>query len=180
MLSKKVFRTLLTGLIFSSFISYAANATINGGEVHFRGQIVAAPCSVTSGDITKTVDMGQVRTNNFPTKGTWYDPVAFQLHLEDCDTTVLKTVAVRFDGISDVNDPQVFQTGNGAGSSLGLGLGIFDYSGQLLIPNTQPKNFISLVDGETVLHYTAKYRSTLNYVISGDASTTVWFKMIYQ
>ncbi|WP_343647452.1 fimbrial protein [Enterobacter sp.] len=180
MLSKKTLSIFFTGIICNPLISFAANLTINGGEVNFRGQVVAAPCSVTTDDITKTVNMGQVRTNNFPTKGTWYDPVAFQLHLEDCDTTVLKTVAVRFDGISDANDPQVFQTGNGAGSSSGIGLGIFDYSGQLLIPNTQPKNFLPLVDGETVLHYTAKYRSTLNHVISGDASTTVWFKMIYQ
>lgn len=173
-------KALIFGLICTPVISQAANVTINGGEVKFRGQVVAAPCSVKADDINKTVEMGQVRTNNFPTKGTWYDPVAFQIHLEDCDTTVLNTVAVRFDGISDANDPQVFQSGEGAGAAQGIGLGIFDYTGRLLLPNTQPKNYFPLTDGETVLHFSAKYRSTLNHVQSGDASSTVWFKMIYQ
>ncbi|MCU6306347.1 fimbrial protein [Enterobacter quasiroggenkampii] len=177
---KKITAALLFSFIFAPCMSYATSATINGGEVKFRGQVVAAPCSVKADDINKTVEMGQVRTNNFPTKGTWYDPVAFQIHLEDCDTTVLTTVAVRFDGISDTNDPQVFQTGNGAGAAQGLGLGIFDYTGTLLVPNTRPKNFFPLSDGENVLHFTAKYRSTLSQVHSGDASGTVWFMMIYQ
>ena len=180
MLSKNKIKTALTGLIFTPLLGHSANVTINGGEVNFRGSVVAAPCSVKADDINKTVKMGQVRTNSFPTKGTWFDPVAFQIHLEDCDTTVLKNVAVRFDGISDANDPQVFQTGYGAAASQGMGLGIFDYTGRLLIPNTQPKNYFPLNDGETVLHFTAKYRSTLNHVISGDASATVWFKMLYQ
>ena len=35
-------------------------------------------------------------------------------------------------------------------------------------------------EGKTVLHFSAKYRSTLNYVQPGDASSTVQFKMIYQ
>lgn len=170
----------LIGLLLTSCFCHAENVTINGGEVKFHGLVVAAPCSVKADDINKTVEMGQVRTNNFPTKGAWYDPVAFQIHLEDCDTTVLTTVAVRFDGISDANDPQVFQTGYGAGAAQGIGLGIFDYTGRLLVPNTQPKNYFPLTDGETVLHFTAKYRSTLNHVQSGDASGTVWFKMIYQ
>jgi len=179
MLLKKLITIVVTVFIVSP-VSFAANVTINGGEVKFRGQAVAAPCSVTSDDLTKTVEMGQVRTNNFPTKGAWYDPVAFQIHLEDCDTTVLKTVAVRFDGISDANDPQVFHSGYGAGASQGVGLGIFDYTGQLIVPNTHPKNYFPLTEGDTVLHFSAKYRSTLNHVISGDASSTVWFKMIYQ
>ncbi|MFL4368458.1 fimbrial protein [Enterobacter asburiae] len=180
MLLNNIIKALFLGLIFSPGVGHAENVTINGGNIKFHGQVVAAPCSVKSDDINKMLEMGQVRTNNFPTKGTWYDPVAFQIHLEDCDTTVRSTVALRFDGISDANDPQVFEAGHGAGAAQGIGLGIFDYTGRLLVPNTQPKNFFPLIDGENVLHFTAKYRSTLEHVKSGDASGTVWFKMIYQ
>lgn len=174
-------RVLLIGALFIlPFTVSAEDGTTDGGTIAFKGMVVAAPCSVKADDITKTVKMGQVRSDNFPSKGAWNDPVAFQLHLEDCDTSVLTTVAVRFEGISDPNDPQVFQTGFGAGAARGIGLGIFDYTGRLLIPNTQPKNFIPLTEGQTVLHFSAKYRSTLNDVQSGDASSTVQFKMIYQ
>ena len=173
-------RVLLIGVLILPFVAFAKSGTTDGGSLAFKGLVVAAPCSVKADDITKTVEMGQVRSNSFPSKGTWDDAVAFQLHLEDCDISVLTTVAVRFEGISDPNDPQVFQTGYGVGAARGVGLGIFDYTGRLLIPNTQPKNFFPLTEGKTVLHFSAKYRSTLNYVQPGDASSTVQFKMIYQ
>lgn len=180
MLFNKYFKISLIGSLFMPMIAVASNVTINGGELSFHGSAVAAPCSVHTGDVDKTVDMGQVRTNNFASKGDWYNPVAFDIHLEDCSTQILDTVAVEFNGISDANDPQVFQSGSGAGASQGVGLGIFDYTGRQLIPNSQPKNFMPLIDGENVLHFTAKYRATLNHVKSGDASASIWFKMIYQ
>ena len=118
-------RVLLIGVLILPFVAFAKSGTTDGGSLAFKGLVVAAPCSVKADDITKTVEMGQVRSNSFPSKGTWDDAVAFQLHLEDCD-------------------------------------------------------FFPLTEGKTLLHFSAKYRSTLNYVQPGDASSTVQFKMIYQ
>lgn len=153
---------------------------IHGGDVHFYGQVVNAACSVTADTANQVVQMSQVRSSDFKTLGSWVDPVPFQIKLEDCNTNISNTVGVFFTGQSDGKDPQVFQTGSGASASKGVGLGIFDAKGNLLVPGTTPPWFAPLQEGNTTLSYMAKYRSTDRMVKAGDASTQVWFNVVYQ
>ncbi|WP_368749894.1 fimbrial protein [Klebsiella aerogenes] len=154
--------------------------TIYGGDVHFYGQVVSAACAVSADSVDQTVQMGQVRSNDFKDLGDWEDPVHFQIKLEDCDTNVSQTAGVLFTGQSDGKDPQVFKAGYGAGAAQGVGIGIFDESGNLLVPDTAPPWYAPLQDGENILHFMARYRSTSRRVQAGDAGTQVWFNVVYQ
>lgn len=154
--------------------------TVHGGDVSFNGGVVSAACSVRSDSQNQVVQMGQVRSNQFSELGAWADPTPFRIYLEDCDTNISQTAGVLFTGISDGKDPTVFKTGFGANASHGIGLGIFDAKGILVVPNSKPLWSIPLNDGETIINYTAKYRATDRKVTSGDASTQVWFSILYQ
>lgn len=163
--------------------AYAGNhhyVNIHGGDVHFFGQVVNAACSISVDSRNQTVQMGQVRSNQFASLGDWEDPQPFQIALEDCDTAVSQNVGVLFTGESDGKDPLVFRAGYGAGAAHGVGIGIFDGAGNLLVPDTRPPWFAPLQEGETVLSYTARYRATDRRVKAGSASAQVWFNVIYQ
>lgn len=180
----RVCTLFLSGMVMVlPLMSVAGNrhyVDIHGGDVHFYGQVVNAACSVTADTANQIVQMGQVRSSDFKNLGDWIDPVSFQIKLEDCNTNVSQTAGVIFNGQTDGKDPQVFQTGAGASASKGVGLGIFDADGNLLVPDTAPPWFAPLQEGNTTLSYMAKYRSTDRMVKAGDASTQVWFNVVYQ
>lgn len=152
---------------------------IHGGDVHFYGRVVSAACSVNADSRDQSVQMGQVRSNQFRALGDWEDPQPFHITLEDCSTAISQTVGVLFSGESDGKDPQVFRAGYGAGAAHGVGIGIFDAAGNLLAPDTAPPWFAPLQEGDTVLNFTARYRATDRIVQAGQASSQVWFNVIY-
>lgn len=180
MILKLCLSGVMTALSLGATAGSRNYVNIHGGDVHFYGQVVNAACSVTADTANQVVQMGQVRSSDFKNLGSWVDPVPFQIKLEDCNTNISKTVGVFFNGQSDSKDPQVFQTGSGASASKGVGLGIFDANGNLLVPGTAPPWFSALQEGNTTLSYMAKYRSTDRMVKAGDASTQVWFNVVYQ
>lgn len=171
-------------LLVISLLPFTSRAnrdvTIHGGDVHFRGQVVNAACAVSADSQNMTVQMGQVRSSMFNGPGDWSQGVDFQIYLEDCSTTVSQSAGVLFTGTSDGKDPQVFKAGYGASAAQGVGIGIFDATGELVLPNTRPPWLAPLQDGETILNYNAKYRATDRRILSGDASAEVWFSVIYQ
>lgn len=150
------------------------------GSVHFQGQVVNTACSVIAGSQEQVVHMGQVRSSQFTAAGDWVAPTAFQITLEDCDTSVSRHAGVLFGGESDAKDPQVFRAGYGAGAAQGIGVGIFDAAGHLLVPDTAPPWYAPLQNGENVLSFIAKYRATEQHVQAGTADAQVWFTVVYQ
>ena len=126
-------------LFFSVLLCVALPASaIDDGSVHFQGQVVNTGCSVSAESQDQIVRMGQIRNNEFAATGDWAAPTAFQITLEDCDTSVSQRAGVLFSGESDAKDPQIFRAGYGAGAAQGIGVGIFDATGHLLIPDTAP------------------------------------------
>ena len=159
----------LAGAFLFPALAQAGNhhvVTVKGGDVEFQGAVVNAACAVDAGSEDLTVEMGQVRSNEFHGLGSWTDPQAFTITLKDCDTTVSQQVSVAFRGLTDGKDP-------------GVGLGIFDNQGNQIIPNTQPMNFTAIQDNTTVLNFVAKYRATSRTVVAGDANAQTWFTLTY-
>lgn len=76
--------------------------TVNGGSVHFKGKLVAAPCAVSTDTSDQEVLLGEYTTHHFKTAGTLGSVVPFQIKLEDCDTSIATTAAVAFSGRADV------------------------------------------------------------------------------
>ncbi|QLA09277.1 fimbrial protein [Enterobacter ludwigii] len=168
-----LFATVPTGSLASSSVS------IYGGDVTFSGQVVSSGCSVSSESSNMIVQMEQVRSNQFSGNGSWASSIPFHITLKDCDTQISQSAGVMFNGVTDTHDPQVFSTHNGADSAVGVGIGIFDSRGELVIPNTIPQLFSALQDGNTRLDFVAKYRATRRTVSGGSANTQVWFAVIY-
>ncbi|ENZ7484588.1 fimbrial protein [Klebsiella aerogenes] len=178
----KKWQALFFLTLLSSSAVWAGNKThviIAGGIVHLRGQVTAGACAVSPESQNEIVVMGQVRSNQFSGVGTWADPVAFNLQLVDCSTAVSQQVGMVFSGVTDGKDPYVFSAGYGSEAAQGVGIGIFDSGGTLIIPNTQPRYFTTLTKGTVTVPLTAKYRATSLMVAPGDASAVVDFSLYY-
>lgn len=150
------------------------------GQVTFMGQVVNAACTVNTDSQDLVVHIGQVRSSQFISTGDWAMPTPFQIKLEECDASVSQRAGVLFYGETALKDPQIFHAGKGAGAAKGIGIGIFDATGHLLIPGTTPLWKAPLRGGENVLRFIAKYRSTAPHVQAGNADAQIWFNVIYQ
>ena len=156
------------------------NVTVPGGNMRFQGVVVAEACSVAAGDRLMTVKMGQVSSHRFHAVGEESNPIAFDIHLEDCSTEVSQRVGVSFQGVADGKDPNVLSVGEGAGIATGIGIALFDDQGGRIALNDDPVRWVRLHDGPTTLHFVAKYRSTARQVVGGTANAQAWFALTYQ
>ena len=69
----------------TSAAAYADTTTVNGGTVHFKGEVVNAACAVDAGSIDQTVQLGQVRSAKLAAAGQTSTAVGFNIQLNDCD-----------------------------------------------------------------------------------------------
>lgn len=178
-----MFRLFLMVIItpLLSFFAYASSSNnLTGGDVHFYGAVVNAPCSIEAQSLHQIVMMDPVLAASFPSPGSWAAPKTFWIKLVNCSNKLFQFATVAFTGTTDANDPQVFKAGFGPDAAKGMGIGIFDSKGNLIIPNSAPLSQYPLLDGESVLYFTAKYRSVSERVVAGDASAAVNFSVIYQ
>ncbi|SQM42724.1 type 1 fimbriae major subunit FimA [Escherichia coli] len=60
---------VLSALSLSSAAALADTTTVNGGTVHFKGEVVNAACAVDAGSVDQTVQLGQVRTASLKQAG---------------------------------------------------------------------------------------------------------------
>ena len=84
-----------------------------------------------------------------------------------------------FNGVTDEKDPTVLAVTSGAASAAHVGIGIFDSSGNVIVPNTAPQLFTTLKDDTNVLNFVAKYRATAENVSPGEADAQTWFTLTY-
>lgn len=116
--------------IISGMAISAANAAddMGHGKVTFTGSIVSAPCSISPESVDQTVDLGQVSDVALKDGGT-STPKFFDIKLEQCDATTLKTVAVTFTGAASAANKDLLGIN---GSASGASVAVTDGSGQLV------------------------------------------------
>lgn len=175
----KVMRFLLLFPLFSGGGVIAHTVTLPGGMVHLTGAVTGGACTVSTDSEDKKVFMGQVRSNRFEDVGSWADPVSFTLDLVNCDTAISQQVGMLFTGVTDGKDPLVFHAGEGSDSAKGVGIGLFDSSGSLIVPNSEARHLTLLHNGTVSVPLIAKYRATRRIVSGGDASAVVYFSLYY-
>lgn len=160
--------------------------TVNGGTVHFKGKLVAAPCSVSTDTSDQEVKLGEYTTHHFKEAGTLGSVVPFQIKLEDCDTTIATTAAVAFSGRTDNTSTdgtllavdQDLSSGN-AGTATNIGIQVLDSkSSPVKFDGTTFVNKTTLIDGENILTFAARYKST-GQATAGDANADANFIMQY-
>ena len=125
---------VLSALSLSSAAALADTTTVNGGTVHFKGEVVNAACAVDAGSVDQTVQLGQVRTASLKQAGATSSAVGFNIQLNDCDTTVATKAAVAFLGTAiDATHTDVLALqSSAAGSSTNVGVQILDRTGAAL------------------------------------------------
>lgn len=82
----------------------SVTTTVNGGVIHFKGEVVNAACAIDSESMNQTVELGQVRSSRLAKAGDLSSAVGFNIKLNDCDTNVSSNAAVAFLGTTVTNN----------------------------------------------------------------------------
>lgn len=181
------FKTLalvvMSGLSLSSAAAMADSATVNGGTVHFKGEIVNAACAVDAGSDGQIVKLGQVRSSTLSAPGETSSAVGFNIQLDDCDTAVSTQASVAFSGPQvDATNTNVLalQNSSANGGATNVGVQILDQTGNPL--NLDGASFSSattLTNGTNNLPFQARYYAT-GEATPGNANADATFKVQYQ
>ena len=170
-------------VMLSALTSAAAYAdTVNGGTVHFKGEVVNAACAVDAGSIDQTVQLGQVRSAKLAAAGQTSSAVGFNIQLNDCDTTVSEKAAIAFTGTAiDSTNPTVLALQNSAaGGATNVGVQILDRTGvPLALDGATFGAQTTLNDGTNVIPFQARYFAT-GAATAGTANADATFKVQYE
>lgn len=104
----------------------SVTTTVNGGVIHFKGEVVNAACAIDSESMNQTVELGQVRSSRLAKAGDLSSAVGFNIKLNDCDTNVSSNAAVAFLGTTVTsNDDTLALQSSAAGSAQNVGIQMF-------------------------------------------------------
>ena len=173
---------VLSALSLSSAAALADTTTVNGGTVHFKGEVVNAACAVDAGSADQTVQLGQVRTASLAQEGATSSAVGFNIQLNDCDTTVADKAAIAFLGTAiDGNHPNVLALqSSAAGSATKVGVQILDRTGAALaLDGATFSAQTTLNNGTNTIPFQARYFAT-GAATPGAANADATFKVQYQ
>lgn len=153
---------VLSALSLSSTAALAKTTptTVNGGTVHFKGEVVNAACAVDAGSVDQTVQLGQVRTASLKQTGATSSAVGFNIQLNDCDTSVATKAAVAFLGTAiDSAHPKVLALqSSAAGSATNVGVQILDRTGaELTLDGATFSVQTTLNNGTNTIPFQARY-----------------------
>lgn len=175
-------KVLSTSLIaIAGLASVTAHSeVVNGGAVHFVGEVTSAACAVDAGSLDQTVQLGQVRAAQLATAGATSSNVGFNIQLNDCDTTVSQTAAVAFLGsvVTGTTNTLALQS-SAAGSATNVGVQILDASGSILnLDGASFSTAVTLSNGTNAIPFQARYIAT-GAATPGTANADATFKVQY-
>lgn len=172
----------LSALSLSSTAVLADTTTVNGGSVHFKGEIVNAACAVDAGSVDQTVQLGQVRSAKLATAGATSSAVGFNIQRNDCDTTVATKASVAFSGttVDSSNTGVLALQSSAAGGATNVGVQILDKTGTPLeLDGASFSTATTLNDGTNVIPFQARYYAT-GAATAGIANADATFKVQYE
>ena len=174
----------LSALSLSSTAALAETTptTVNGGTVHFKGEVVNAACAVDAGSVDQTVQLGQVRTASLKQTGATSSAVGFIIQLNDCDTSVATKAAVASLGTAiDSAHPKVLALqSSAAGSATNVGVQILDRTGnELTLDGATFSAQTTLNNGTNTIPFQARYYA-IGEATPGAANADATFKVQYQ
>ncbi len=179
---KSLVFVVVSALSLSSVAAFAATTTVNGGTVHFKGELVNAACAVDAESVEQTVRLGQFRTAKLAQAGDTSGSVGFNIQLNDCDTTVATSAKIGFTGVSaNAANPTVLSVASSAaGAATNVGIQILDSkSTPLGLDGATFSNAITLKDGSNTLPFQARYYA-LGVTTAGVANAEATFAVQYE
>ncbi|CBG90215.1 type 1 fimbrial protein [Citrobacter rodentium NBRC 105723 = DSM 16636] len=160
-----------------------AQGQLIGGDLSFKGVVVAYPCSIAPDSERIPVDFGKISTKSLSINGKT-TPVPFTIKLQDCNPSVFHSVTVTFSGTENPNlADRLAISATAPGNAGGVGVGLLeadDTPVRLNVPTTPTTvsdtvlrlNFQAFVEAEpdalangtlTTGPFTATANYTLNY-----------------
>lgn len=117
-------------------------------NLKFKGTLVEGACSIRPGDEDLTFDLREITTKylylNTRTLGE-----RFELHLEDCDVSIGKSVTIKFDGTPNMNLPGALALDtDSVASGVGIGIETLDHK-PLPLGQVSDEQLIS--DGDNII-----------------------------
>lgn len=110
---------------FSASSAWARGELI-GGDLSFKGVVMAYPCSIAPESERVLVDFGEISTKSLYLNGKT-TPVPFTIKLQDCNPNVFNAVTVTFSGIANANLADHLAIGATApGNAGGVGIGLLE------------------------------------------------------
>ena len=175
--------TVIATLALVAGAAHADAVSVNGGTVHFKGELANAACSVNTDSSEQTVNLGQYRTAKFTKVGDTTSNIPFNIELNDCDPQVAQTAAVAFTGQIDPTDKTLLAvtSGNNDNTAKGVGIEILDSKSSVLTPDGATFSAAqTLIEGTNTLKFTARYKSTAATTAPGQANADATFVMKYE
>ncbi|AIC22578.1 hypothetical protein EY04_27820 [Pseudomonas chlororaphis] len=161
-----------------------AATVVPGGTIQFKGTVVNAACAVDATSTALTVIMGQVRVaaldKGLGTQSSARTP--FDIILDDCDTSISGNASVSFTGVTAQGQPTMAVAGIGGNASSGVGLQIFDATGQAIVLDGAAESVSTALNpGQNTLKFQAGHvsLSPQGGILPGDASANIDFKVRY-
>ena len=164
--------------VISGFAMGAANAADQGhGTVTFTGSIIDSPCSIAPESVDQIVDLGQVSNVALKDGGT-STPVPFNIKLEQCDTTTLKTVQATFTGAASAGNPDLLGI---TGTAKGASIAITNGAGEVIVLG-QASPAQTLQNGNNTLAFSAYLQGdgASATIIPGSFQSVTDFTLSYQ
>lgn len=160
----KIISAISLAVFATSTFAVDPPTTVNGGTVHFTGELVNAACAVSTESEDQTVRLGQYRTSLLATSGDTTGKIPFTIKLVDCDTTIQETASVAFYGqtvTSNANLLAVSAGGTNAVAATNVGIQVADDQDTILgFSGASFSNPKTLIDGTNILSFSARYVAT--------------------
>lgn len=173
--------SLLAALTLTSASSFAA--VVNGGTVHFQGELVNAACAVATDSANQTVTLGQFRTASLAAVGEMTGVVPFSINLVDCDPAISQTASIAFTGQTSAANPDLLATSAGGGNAIAatnVGIQILDQTqSPLALDGNSWSPALTLITGTNTLNFSARYVAT-GTATPGAANADATFQIDYQ
>lgn len=176
MVKSSLLAVVLAGFCGAAFADDPAPApALGGGQVHFVGAVVDAPCNIDPGSVDQTIQMGVLSQTSLYANTTRKQ--GFDIKLTEC-TDAAKRAVVTFQGAPDQNITDDLYSGLD-------NVGIKFSQNETAIKLGQPTAPQTLIDGTNVLHFFAQAVYTggdkdKNVAQIGDFATASQFNIAYQ
>ncbi len=147
----KTMKTVVAALMTIGFAAANANAADQGhGTVTFVGSIIDAPCSISPDSVDQTINLGEISSVALKDGGT-SEPRPFEIKLEQCDTSTLKSVSATFTGAPSTGNKDLLGI---TGTAKGASIAITNGSGEVITLGA-PSPAQKLQNGNNTLAFSA-------------------------
>lgn len=145
------------------------------GQIEFTGSVTDNACTITTGDVSKSVALDPVRIADFGTNvGATAKKNAFSISLDNCSFATKRSVAITFSGQQDASDASLLGL-TGENQVRGIAIQIADARTGKILPLNTPTDDYNLRTQSNTFDFTAAYVRTAADETTGegvDAVTT--------